>query len=112
MSLITKYSRISVKPFAAVPALGDLPEIQRPSATVSNLSSARGIGEGVDLAEGCILTKSIKFTHQLAHWVNAVRGGDARAVVSRYLTWGYLHVLRLVSIPGGYHRVGVVCHSI
>ncbi|KAF9512297.1 hypothetical protein BS47DRAFT_1394419 [Hydnum rufescens UP504] len=54
MSLITR-DRISVKPFAAVPALGGLPEIQRPPTIVPSLSA-------------------------LAHWVSAVRGGDARPI--------------------------------
>ena len=29
-----------------------------------------------------MLTKSVKYTHQLAHWVNAVRTGDPGEVVS------------------------------
>jgi len=77
MSLLTKDHRLSVKQFAAVPALLDLPEIQRKPASVSNvssrLSSMRG---GLDLEEGCFITKSVKYTHQVAHMVNAVRTRD------------------------------------
>jgi hypothetical protein len=83
MSLITK-DRLSVKPFGAVPALLDLPEIQREPASVSNvssrLSSLRG---GVHLEEGCLVTKSVKYAHQLAHMVNAVRSRDPEPVVSQ-----------------------------
>ncbi|KAF5373473.1 hypothetical protein D9615_009468 [Tricholomella constricta] len=55
-----------------VPALLDLPVIQRTPASVSNISSSPGLDGGVDLSEGCLITKAIKYTHQLAHWVNAV----------------------------------------
>ncbi|KAK2464686.1 hypothetical protein APHAL10511_003262 [Amanita phalloides] len=90
MSLLTKKDRISVKPFARIPALLDLPPIQRASASVSNVSSFRETGGGVDLSEGCLLTKSVKYTHQLAHWVNAVRDKSAdpssiEEVISRQL---------------------------
>ncbi|KAF9512295.1 hypothetical protein BS47DRAFT_1372848 [Hydnum rufescens UP504] len=76
MPLITTGGHLPVKPFAAVPALGGLPEIPRPLATVSNLSPVRGPSWGVDLAEGCFLTKSVKYTHQLAHWVSCGHCGD------------------------------------
>lgn len=82
MSLLTQSGHISVKPFAKVPALGDLPEIQPAEGSVSNVSPRPGINGGVDLAEGCIITRSIKYTHQLAHWVNAVRNGDPTEIVS------------------------------
>ena|SRR5271170_5047741 len=82
MSLLTPSGQISVKPFANVPALGDLPAIRRARGSVSGVSSRRGIDGGVDLAEGCMITKSIKYTHQLAHWVNAIRHGDATEIVS------------------------------
>jgi hypothetical protein len=82
MSLVTDQRRITVKKFAAVPALLDLDEIQRQPASVSRVSSFRGANDGVDLDEGCMLTKSVKYTHQLARWVNAVRGGDPSEVVS------------------------------
>ena|SRR5258707_5578492 len=85
-TLLTK--RGNVKPFAKVPALGGLPEIQPARATVSGVSSRRGVegDPGVDLAEGCIVTKTIKYTHQLVHWVNAVRSGDPKDVVSEVPT--------------------------
>jgi len=88
MLLLTGEDRISVKPFAKVPALLDLPAIQRAPASVSNVSSSRGSTGGVDLAqEGCLITKAIKYTHQLAHWVNAVRNesGDCHLIVSSRL---------------------------
>jgi hypothetical protein len=89
MSLVTKKGRVSVKPTAKVPPLGGLPGIVRASATTSVVSSRRGIEEGVDLSEGCLVTKSIKYTHQLAHWISAVREGDPTGVVSRKFIGGY-----------------------
>ena len=83
MSLVTKDNRISVKQFAAVPALVGLPAITRPTPTVSSVSSFQGPEGGVDLNEGCMVTKLVKYTHQLAHFVNAVRAGDPADVVSR-----------------------------
>jgi hypothetical protein len=81
--MLTKDHRLTVKQFAAVPGLLNLPAIQRAPASVSNEPSFRGVDGGVDLSEGCLVTKSIKYTHQLAHWVNAVRNGDPSEVVGR-----------------------------
>jgi hypothetical protein len=88
MSLVTKDNRISVKTFATVPALAGLPAITRPAPSVSGVSSFQGPdspedGE-VDLNEGCMVTKLVKYTHQLAHFVNAVCRGDPSNVVSRF----------------------------
>lgn len=84
MSLVKKNERISVKQFAAVPPLLDLPAIQRGPASVSDVSCSRGPGDGahVDLAEGCIVTKSVRYTNQLTHIINRVRCGDLSDVVS------------------------------
>jgi hypothetical protein len=83
MSLLTREGRITVKAFASVPALVDLPEIQQAPGSVSDVSSLQGTGGAIDLAEGCILTKSVKYTHQLVHWVDAVCSGDPGEIVSR-----------------------------
>lgn len=56
--------------------LDSLPAIHRPLPSVSNVSSRRGIEDGVDLAEGCLVTKTIKYAHQLTHWINAVQNDD------------------------------------
>jgi hypothetical protein len=85
MSLLTREGRITFKTFALVTTLANLPEIQQQPGTVSNISSLQGADNRIDLAEGCILTKSVKYTHQLAHWVNAVHSGDPKEVVSRKL---------------------------
>jgi hypothetical protein len=85
MSLLTHEGRITVKPFAQVPALGNLSEIQQAPGIVTNVSSLSGTDASIDLAEGCILTKSVKYTHQLIHWVNVVHSGDPKEVVSRKL---------------------------
>jgi hypothetical protein len=82
MSLLTQQGRISVKPFAKVPPLGRLSGITPARASV-NVSSNRGVEEGVDLSEGCLVTKTLKYTHQKAHWINAIRQGDPTEVVSR-----------------------------
>lgn len=81
MALVTQQGRFTDKNFAAVPPLLDHPAIQR-SPAVSNISSLRGPDGGVDLAEGCLVTKTVKYTHQLAHWINAVPNGDPTDVVS------------------------------
>ncbi|KAF8801382.1 hypothetical protein BYT27DRAFT_7115088, partial [Phlegmacium glaucopus] len=79
--VLTEENRLLVKPFAAVPALLDLPEIQRQPASVSNVSSRLSSMRGsVDLEEGCLITKVVKYVHQLAHMVNAVRSGDLQPV--------------------------------
>jgi hypothetical protein len=85
MSKLSKAGRITVKPFAAVPEIPILnfPAIVRGLPSVSNVSAECGIaGNEVSLEEGCLITKTIKYTHQLAHWVNAVRNGDERFIVS------------------------------
>ena len=48
---MTMDNRISVRQFAAVPALVGLPAITRPTPTVSGVSSFRGPEDGVDLNE-------------------------------------------------------------
>ena len=86
MSLLTNDHRISVKPFAAVPNLLGLPEIQRrPEAQSPTISSYRWppLRGNVNLEEGCLIAKSTKYTHQLAHMVNAVRSGNPRPIVSQ-----------------------------
>ena len=84
MAMLTREGRITIKAFAPVPALAGLPEIQQAPCSVSNSeSSFRGADGRVDLAEGCILTKSVNYTHQLVHWVNAVCSGDPGYIVSR-----------------------------
>jgi hypothetical protein len=91
MSLLTREGRISVKAFAAVPTLADLPKIQQEPCSVSDVSSFRRAEGLVDLAEGCFLTKSVKYTHQLVHWVNAARSEDPdELVVSEKLIGDYL----------------------
>ena len=78
-----------MEPFAQIPALGNLPELQQAPGTVTNVSSLSGTDASIDLAEGCILTKSVKYTHQLIHWVKAVHSGDSREIVSRKLIKNY-----------------------
>ena len=81
MSLLTHEPRITVKAFPSVPSLADLPEIQQEHGSISDVSSLQGSIGGLDLAEGCFLTKSLKYTHSLVHWINAVHSG--REVVSK-----------------------------
>lgn len=84
MSLLNHRHQITVKPFALVPALLDLPAIDREPASVSNASSrhlSESIRASIDLAEGCILTKTIKYTHQVVHFVDVVQSGDPIPVV-------------------------------
>ncbi|KAF8479598.1 hypothetical protein DFH94DRAFT_489036 [Russula ochroleuca] len=70
---IVESRRITVKqPFAKLPALLDLPPIGHTGSRASTVSSFRGRLR----SEGCLVTKSIKYTNQLAHWVNAVRGNS------------------------------------
>jgi hypothetical protein len=47
----------------------------RPCAAVSTLA--------VSLEEGCFITKSVKYTHQVAYMVNAVRTRDPGPIVSQ-----------------------------
>ena len=81
MSVLTSDGRITyVGEFSSVAALENLPVIhQHPNSSPSISRSS------VNLAEGCLLTKSVKYAHQLAHWVNAVRDGDPGDIVSTNL---------------------------
>ena len=84
MPLLTEEHRLSAKPFAAVPALLELPEIKCGPASVSNVSSHLSFVHGlVDLEEGCLITKSVKYAHRLAYMVNAARSGDPKPIVSQ-----------------------------
>ena len=81
MSLsLTAEGRISTKPFAKGPAIPDLglDAIVRAPGSVSNLSAYSGLGdEAINFTEGCFITKTIKYTHQLIHWFNAVRNSNS-----------------------------------
>lgn len=79
MSRVTD-TRISVKQFAPVPPLTGLSAITRASTSAS-ASSCRE--PGIDLNEGCMVTKLVSYTNQLAHFVNVARRGDPDEVVSR-----------------------------
>lgn len=59
-----------------------LPAIVREPGSVLSSSFRRAVGDVVDIDEGCVLTKSVKYTHRLVHRVNAVWDGDSSAVVS------------------------------
>ena len=70
------------QPSTLVPSLANLPSIQCPQASVSNESSRRGVEEEVDLSEGCFVTKTLKYTHQLSYWINAARDEDLEPIAS------------------------------
>ena len=72
-------------PSGRVPSLANLPSIQRPQASASNVSSRR---RAVDLSEGCFVTKTLKYTHQLSYWINAVEDGDPEPIASINLIRG------------------------
>ncbi|OBZ66131.1 hypothetical protein A0H81_13738 [Grifola frondosa] len=79
MALLTKNNRISVKPFADIPALDGLPPIvQHAAPSVSNLSSRQGTDTGMieGWTEGCLVTNTLKYTHRIVHWVNVAQGRD------------------------------------
>ena len=81
MSLITKDYHISVQQFAKVPPLLNLSEIPHLPGSVSSASSLQHCengGFGTDLAEGCMVTKSIKYTHRCMHFIQAAHsdGGE------------------------------------
>ncbi|KAF5373332.1 hypothetical protein D9615_007445 [Tricholomella constricta] len=64
MSLLTEEGHLSVKPCAFVPAILNLPEI-----TTLSLECV-----------GCMLTKSVKYTHQLSQFISALHRGDPQPV--------------------------------
>jgi hypothetical protein len=49
----------------------------------------------VDLKEGCLITNIVKYTHELAHFVNAIRDPerDFSDVVSKLSAWKRLPLL-------------------
>ncbi len=89
MSFVTKDQRVSVNRFAKVPALEkfNLPAILRDdSSSVRDASPLEGpvpVNQQMDLTEGCLVTKTVRLSHQLAHWVNTTRerSGNPDAVV-------------------------------
>lgn len=107
MSRLTRNNCLSVKPFAAVPALLDLPEILRESASVSGVSTDSCLSSTrnhIQLAEGCLITKSISYAHQVAHIINAVHEGDSAPIVSQKLPGSNCRVLRCLGAAGCHQR--------
>jgi hypothetical protein len=97
MSLISPENRLTVKKFTAVPSVLGLTPIVHKPGSVSSLSSRQAVGGVIDINEGCLLTKSVKYAHQLAHWVNAIQGGDSSAVVSTQFNMGAIQFLTHIS---------------
>ncbi|KIL65240.1 hypothetical protein M378DRAFT_178411 [Amanita muscaria Koide BX008] len=68
------------KKFASIPALIDLPEVKRTPISISGASSHSSARSSeyynIALEEGCMITKSIRYTHQLIHWVNVAPSLD------------------------------------
>ncbi|KIL65244.1 hypothetical protein M378DRAFT_534927 [Amanita muscaria Koide BX008] len=84
MALQKSQGRISVNQFASLPpiTLGDvtIPEVKRGPISTSITH------HGVPLEEGCIITKSVRYTHQLARLVNAGDfGKEIEAVIEQGL---------------------------
>lgn len=86
MSLLTREGRITFKPFASVTALAGLPELRQQPGPLTLPTKASDLlyldYSLIDLAEGCMLTKSVKYTHELMHWVGPARNEDPTEVVS------------------------------
>ena len=89
MTLFTRNSRLTVKPFAAVPKILELglEAIVWPTSTISSRLSNHGEEHSVPRIEGCLITKTVKYTHQLTHWINTIKSGDP------------VEVLRMISMP-------------
>jgi hypothetical protein len=87
MSLITKQDRISVRQFAPVPALVGLPEITRSAQPLSTSTSLQGpeceLEVDLELEEGCMVTKLVKYTHRVVYFIKNTSKGDPVEVVSR-----------------------------
>jgi hypothetical protein len=61
----------------------------------------------LDLAEeGCMVTKCVKYTHQLAYWIDVVDKGDSCVVVSTVHRGYGLRFLSLL-LTGGSPRVKI-----
>ncbi|KAM6495239.1 hypothetical protein JOM56_009862 [Amanita muscaria] len=88
MALLNTDDRISVKKFASIPALIHLglPEVKREPISLSGASSrsSAGSSEHYDIAleEGCMITKSVRYTHEVIHWVNVAHSSDPAPVVT------------------------------
>jgi hypothetical protein len=78
MAILTtrKSERITLKRFPRIHELLELPPIERPGSDVPTSG-------GITLSEGCLITKGVKYTHDLTRWVNVTRG-DAAVIVRKF----------------------------
>ncbi|CAA7269271.1 unnamed protein product [Cyclocybe aegerita] len=89
MSIFNSRNCLSVAPFSNLPAIYTLPAISRASASVAGSIFASVKSATYDVIsrdERCLITKSISYTHERAHWVNAARSdADRKEEVEEFL---------------------------
>src|SRR6202042_2939583 len=95
---VRKDDSILVKPFTSVPAVLNLPAIQQVQTSVSNPLSCEEDFGYIDLEEGCLVTKCVKYTHKLVYWIDAVESGDPSIIVSELFLGGHLQLLSSLSL--------------
>ncbi|KAF9485947.1 hypothetical protein BDN70DRAFT_870425 [Pholiota conissans] len=79
--LTSKPTRLTVAPFSQLPAIGALPAITRPPASVAASvagSAMSATAYVVARDERCLITRSFSYTHERARWISAVRGDEDR----------------------------------
>jgi hypothetical protein len=69
-SMLMKADLLTTKP--------DLSTKHTPSS-IPKMSPFPGEDGGVDISEGCLVTKSIKTTHQLMQWVDTIQDDSGKA---------------------------------
>jgi hypothetical protein len=106
MSMLTKSERITVERFARVPQMLDPSPIERQPPSMSDVSSVQGKS---DFSESCLLTRSLKHTHEPIYWVDAAE--DEFDVMVRKFFFDVLIVTifnpliaGIFSFPGATHR--------
>ncbi|KAF8957602.1 hypothetical protein BDZ97DRAFT_1924481 [Flammula alnicola] len=83
MSIFNRRKHLSVGPFSDMPAIAGLPAIARPSASVTASVSGSVKSATFDVInrdERCLITKSLLYTHERAHWISAVRSDAGKKV--------------------------------
>lgn len=72
--------RLSVARFSRIPGFQNLPAIEPlPSSAGGSVASSSESQTSTLIArdEPCLITKSISYTHERAHWISAVRGNNS-----------------------------------
>ena len=83
MALVSKKGFITTNNFAAFPSMStlnletlEINDGSTPKASAASRFALAGTQDILPIVEGCFITKTVKYTHELVNWINAEQSPD------------------------------------